>query len=63
MHTFCTYFSILKMFEPFEQCRKDFPMESYSKVFLCGNTGAGKTSLSAVIMEQAKKPPNYMEAS
>ena len=53
-------FSILKMFEPFEQCRKDFPVESYSKVFFCGNTGVGKTSLAAVIMERAKKPPNYM---
>ena len=54
-----TRFSILKMFEPFEQCRKGFPVESYSKVFFCGNTGAGKSSLAAVIMERAKKPPNY----
>ena len=53
-------FSILKMFEPFEQCQKDFPVESYSKVFFCGNTGAGKSSLAAVIMERAKKPPNYV---
>ena len=52
-------FKILKMFEPFEQCRKDFPVESYSKVFFCGNTGTGKSSLAAVIMERAKKPPNY----
>ena len=52
-------FHILKMFEPFEQCRKDFPVESYSKVFFCGNVGAGKSSLAAVIMERAKKPPNY----
>ena len=54
-----TRFSNLKMFEPFEQCRKDFPVESYSKVFFCGNTGAGKSSFTAVIMERAKKPPNY----
>ena len=52
-------FGILKMFEPFEQCRKEFPVESYSKVFFCGNTGAGKSSLAAVIMERARKPPNY----
>ena len=52
-------FVILKMFERFEQCRKDFPVESYSKVFFCGNTGAGKSSLAAVILERAKKPPNY----
>ena len=53
------HFGILKMFEPFEQCRKDFPVESYSKVFFCGNTGAGKSSLAAVIMERAKNPPNH----
>ena len=53
-------FGILKMFEPFEQCRKDFPVESYNKVFFCGNTGAGKISLAAVIMERAKKSPNYV---
>ena len=52
-------FGILKMFEPFEQCRKDFPVESYSKVFFCGNTGAGKSSLAAVIMERAMNPPNH----
>ena len=52
-------FCILKMFEPFEQCRKDFPVDSYSKVFFCGNIGAGKSSLAAVIMERANKPPNY----
>ena len=52
-------FIILKMFEPFEQCRKDFPVESYTKVFFCGNTGAGKSSLAAVVMERAKKPSNY----
>ena len=52
-------FSILKMFEPFEQCRKDFPVESYSKVFFCGNIGAGKSSLAAVIKKRAEKPPNY----
>ena len=56
-------FVILKMFEPFEQCRKEFPVESYSKVFFCGNTGAGKSSLAAVIMERAKKPPNYVFAT
>ena len=52
-------FSILKMFEPFEQCRKDFPVESYSKVFFCGNIGVGKSSLAAVIKKRAEKPPNY----
>ena len=52
-------FQILKLFEPFQQCRADFPVESYGKVFMCGNTTTGKSSLTAVIMERAKKPANY----
>ena len=39
-------YGILKLFEPFKQCRVDFPVESYSKVFLCGNTTNGKSSLA-----------------
>ena len=39
-------YDILTLFQPFEQCRVDFPIESYSKVFLCGNTSNGKSSLA-----------------
>ena len=35
---------ILKLSEPFKQCRVDFLVESYSKVFLCGNTTDGNSS-------------------
>ena len=52
-------FEILKMFEPFQQSQADFPVESYGKVFMCGNTTSGKSSLTAVIMERAKKPANH----
>ena len=52
-------FEILKIFEPFQQSQADFPVESYGKVFMCGNTTAGKSSLTAVIMERAKKPPDH----
>ena len=52
-------FEILKMFEPFVQSQADFPVESYGKVFMCGNTTSGKSSLTAVIMERAKKPANH----
>ena len=31
-------FEILKMFEPFLQSQADFPVESYGKIFMCGNT-------------------------
>ena len=52
-------FEILKMFEPFQQSQADFPVESYGKVFMCGNTTSGKSSLTAVIMERAKKPADH----
>ena len=35
-------FEILKMFEPFQKSQADFPVESYSKVFMCGNTASKK---------------------
>ena len=52
-------FEILKIFEPFQKSQSDFPVESYGKVFMCGNTTAGKSSLTAVIMERAKKPADH----
>ena len=52
-------FKILKMFAPFQQCQIDFPVESYSKVFVCGDTSVGKSSLAAVIVERANKPANH----
>ena len=45
-------YSILKLFEPFEQCKVDFPVESYSKVFLCGNTTNGKSSLAHTLLQR-----------
>ena len=52
-------FEILKIFEPFQKSQSDFPVESYGKVFMCGNTTAGKSSLTAVIIERAKKPADH----
>ena len=45
-------YQILKLFEPFTQCRVDFPVESYSKVFLCGNTTNGKSSLAHALLQR-----------
>ena len=47
-------YDILKLFEPFKQCRVDFPVESYSKVFLCGNTTNGKSSLAHALGQRVK---------
>ena len=48
-------FEILKLFLPFQQCRESYPIDSYAKVFFCGNTTAGKSSLAAVLIQRAKK--------
>ena len=50
---------ILKMFEPFEKSPQDFPVDSYRKVFFCGNMTAGKSSLAQCIIYRADKPANY----
>ena len=47
-------YAILKLFEPFKQCRVNFPVESYSKVFLCGNTTNGKSSLANALDQRVK---------
>ena len=52
-------FEILKMFEPFLQSQADFPVELYGKVIMCGTTTSGKSSLTAAIMERAKKPADH----
>ena len=52
-------FEILKMFEPFEKSRQDYPVDSYRKVFFCGNKTAGKSSLAQCIIYRANKPPDY----
>ena len=48
-------FRILKLFQPFKQCHRDYLTESYAKLFLCGKTKAGKSSLAAVISYRADK--------
>ena len=52
-------FEIFKMFEPFEKSRQDFPVDSYRKVFFCGNMSAGKSSLTQCIIYRADKPSDY----
>ena len=52
-------FEILKLFLPFQQCRENYPIDSYAKVFFCGNKTAGKSSLAAVLIQRAKKGHDY----
>ena len=50
-------FQLLKLFQPFKQCHRDYLTESYAKLFLCGKTEAGKSSLAAVISYRADMGP------
>ena len=50
-------FQLLKLFQPFKQCHRDYLTESYAKLFLCGKTEAGKSSLAAVISYRADVGP------
>ena len=48
-------FEIIKLFLTFKECRENYPIDSYAKVFFCGNSTAGKSSLAAVLIQRAKK--------
>ena len=48
-------FQLLKLFQPFQQCHRNYLTESYAKIFLCGKTTAGKSSLAAVISYRANR--------
>ena len=47
------------MFEPFEKSHQDYPVDSYRKVFFCGNMTAGKSSLAQCVIYRADKPADY----
>ena len=48
-------FQFLKLFQPFLQHNIEYPVDSYAKLFFCGKTNAGKSSLAAVISYRADK--------
>ena len=48
-HTTALYFAsdnfdIIKLFQPFEECRTAFPVHTFTKLILTGDSGAGKTT-------------------
>ena len=46
-------YELLKLFKPLLQSRMDYPIHSFTKAILTGNSLAGKSSLAKVIIEQA----------
>ena len=43
-------YQLLKLFKPLLNSRKDYPIHSFAKVVLTGNSGAGKSSLAEVMI-------------
>ena len=48
-------YDLLKHFRSFSQCKKDFPVHTYTKLVLTGYSGAGKTTMSQLIHRLANE--------
>ena len=46
-------FDIIKLFQPFEECRTAFPVHTFTKLILTGDSGAGKTTITELIVHLA----------
>ena len=46
-------YDIIKLFEPFEECRTAFPVHMFTKLILTGDSGAGKTTITELIVRLA----------
>ena len=53
-------FSVKELFYTHTEVMKEFPIHSYNKVILTGNSAAGKTTLTAVITERAAAYFNWL---
>ena len=49
-------YDLLKLFQSFPQCERDFPVHTYTKLILTGYSGAGKTTISQLTLLLASKP-------
>ena len=53
--------SVKELFYTYTEVMKEFPIHSYNKVILTGNSAAGKTTLTAVIAERAATHFNWFK--
>ena len=53
-------YELLKLFQPIMDATMSFPLHTFSKSVLTGNSGAGKTTLAKVINERAKSHINRL---
>ena len=42
-------YDIIKLFQPFIDCSRDFPVHTFTKLILAGDSGAGKTTIAQLI--------------
>ena len=52
-------YDLLKLFRSFPQCKRDFPVHTYTKLILTGYSGAGKTTMSQLIRLLANKASGF----
>ena len=52
-------YDLLKLFQSFPQCKRDFPVHTYTKLILTGYSGAGKTTISQLIRLLANKASGF----
>ena len=52
-------YDLLKLFQSFPQCKRDFPVHTYTKHVLTGYSGAGKTTISQLILLLANKASGF----
>ena len=52
-------YNLLKLFRSFPQCKRDFPVHTYTKLILTGYSGAGKTTISQLIRLLANKASGF----
>ena len=47
-------YNIVKLFQPFIDCSRDFPVHTFTKLILTGDGGAGKTTLAQLIIQASQ---------
>ena len=48
-------YDIIKLFQPFIDCSRDYPVHTFTKLILTGDSGAGKTTIAQLIILLAQR--------
>ena len=58
---FAEEFKIIRLFKPFVECSTAYPVHTFTKLILTGDSGAGKTSLTELIVRLATHSSTAIE--